>query len=142
MLARAHADAIDRRAPATPEWRVHDLLAHLSGVAADIVQGNLAGVATDPWTAKQVEARRDWTLEQLLGAWDEDGSAVDATIDGLPPGTFGQLLFDTWTHEQDLRGALGVPGVARRRRAPARGSGRWSRWNDATRRRPTRPWCW
>jgi len=109
-LARAHADEIDRRPPATPEWRIHDLLAHLSGVATDIVQGNLVGVGTDPWTAKQVEARRDWSLDRLLGAWDEDGAAVDAMIDGLAPGTFGQLLFDTWTHEQDLRGALEVPG--------------------------------
>ena len=30
--------------PATPEWTVHDVLAHLVGVAADIVSGNLDGV--------------------------------------------------------------------------------------------------
>jgi len=109
-LAQAHADEVDRRPPATPDWRIHDLLAHLTGVATDVVAGNLEGVGTDPWTAKQVELRRDWTLEELLAAWDEQGSALDAVIDSLPPGTFGQLLFDTWTHEQDLRGALATPG--------------------------------
>ena len=44
---------------------------HLSGICADIVTGNLDGVATDPWTAAQVEARRAWPVEQLLAEWDE-----------------------------------------------------------------------
>ena len=47
-------------APAAPEWRVRDLLAHLSGVCTDIVNGNLDGVTTDAWTAAQVAPRRDW----------------------------------------------------------------------------------
>ena len=40
---RAAARAI---APATPEWRVHDVLAHLVGVPADILAGRLDGVAS------------------------------------------------------------------------------------------------
>jgi uncharacterized protein (TIGR03083 family) len=121
-LAQAHADEVDRRPPATPDWRIHDLLAHLTGVATDVVAGNLEGVGTDPWTAQQVELRRDWTLDELLAAWDTEGTALDAVIDSLPPGTFGQLLFDTWTHEQDLRGALATPGA---RDSAAAGAWAW-----------------
>ncbi len=109
-LARARGGALDQPAAATPGWRVRDLLAHLSGVCADVVDGNLEGVGTDPWTARQVEQRRAWTAEELLDEWEVQGEAVDVLIDQAPLGLFGQLLFDAWTHEQDLRGALDQPG--------------------------------
>ena len=38
---------LERIAPATPLWTVHDVLAHLVGDVTDIVDGNLDGVATD-----------------------------------------------------------------------------------------------
>jgi Mycothiol maleylpyruvate isomerase N-terminal domain len=51
------ADLDDRSAAtpvsACPEWSVHDVIAHLAGVCADIMAGNVAGAATDPWTAAQ-----------------------------------------------------------------------------------------
>lgn len=109
-LARARQDALELTAPATPEWRVRDLLAHLGGVCDDVVHGNLAEVGTNPWTAVQVEKRRDWPIEVVLTDWEEHGRAVDALMDEAPPGLFGQLIFDAWTHEQDIRGALHAPG--------------------------------
>ncbi|MGH2760230.1 MAG: maleylpyruvate isomerase N-terminal domain-containing protein, partial [Actinomycetota bacterium] len=60
-------DAVLREpVPATPEWSMTDVIAHLAGILADIRAGNLEGVATDPWTAKQVEARRGRKIPQLL----------------------------------------------------------------------------
>ena len=109
-LARAHSETLGERVPAAPDWRARDVLAHLAGVSDDVVNGNLDGVGTDPWPAVQVEKRRAWDIETLLAAWERHGGAVDALIDATPPGTFGQLLFDAWTHEQDLRGAFEVPG--------------------------------
>jgi uncharacterized protein (TIGR03083 family) len=109
-VARAHLDDLECQAPATPAWRARDVLAHLAGVCDDVVNGNLAGVATDDWTAVQVDKRRPWEVDEVLTDWERHGVAVDALIDQAPPGTFGQLLFDAWTHEQDLRAALGVPG--------------------------------
>jgi uncharacterized protein (TIGR03083 family) len=103
---------LDSTPPATPGWRVRDLLAHLSGVCADIVNGNLDGVTTDPWTAAQVDTRRDWPTEQLLDEWEEQGSKVEGVIRGVPDlPDWNTFLFDAATHEQDLRGALGVPGA-------------------------------
>jgi uncharacterized protein (TIGR03083 family) len=109
-LARARLDDLEMTAPATPDWRVRDLLAHLGGVCDDVVHGNLDGVGTDPWTGAQVEKRREWGAEDVLADWEQHGPAVDTMIEGAPPGLFGQLLFDAWTHEQDVRGALGAPG--------------------------------
>lgn len=80
ILRSADTDALDASAPATPEWRVRDIGGHLSGICADIVTGNLDGVASDPWTAAQVEARRAWPVERLLTEWDEMGTRVEATI--------------------------------------------------------------
>jgi uncharacterized protein (TIGR03083 family) len=109
-LARARPDDLEATAPATPEWRVRDVLAHLGGVCDDVVHGNLAEVGTNPWTATQVEKRRDWTVDEILAEWEQHGGAVDELIDQAPPGLFGQLLFDAWTHEQDIRGGLRAPG--------------------------------
>jgi uncharacterized protein (TIGR03083 family) len=111
-LARdADEEELDRLAPAAPEWRVRDLLAHLSGITADINAGNLEGVATDAWTARQVDARRHWTVERLLDEWDTEASKVEAIMPTLPQVALGQMLFDAVTHEHDIRGALGRPGA-------------------------------
>src|SRR5215207_854592 len=97
-------------APATPEWTVHDLLAHLVGVTADIVSGNLDGVGTDAWAAAQVEARRGATGDDLLTEWTEHGPAVEEMA-GQFGRAAGQLVSDAVTHEHDVRGAFGAPGA-------------------------------
>jgi uncharacterized protein (TIGR03083 family) len=98
--------------PATPEWRIRDVLAHLSGVCADIVNGNLDGVTTDPWTAAQVDTRRDWPVDRLLEEWEEQGTKVEGVIRRVPHvPDWNTFLFDAATHEQDIRGALGLPGA-------------------------------
>ena len=103
--------ALEIVAPAAPEWRVRDLLAHLSGVCADVVNGNLDGVTTDAWTAAQVAPRRDWPVDRLLDEWEQEGTKVEAIIRGIPDlPDWNTFLFDAATHEQDIRGALGAPG--------------------------------
>jgi uncharacterized protein (TIGR03083 family) len=100
----------EQLAPATPEWRVKDVLAHLVGVNADVIAGNLDGAGTDPWTEAQVAARRDRSVADLLAEWDEVASTLIEIIPAIPEGPRGQLIFDAMTHEFDLRGALGRPG--------------------------------
>lgn len=97
-------------APATPEWRVHDVLAHVSGVNADIVSGTLDGVGTDAWTAVQVEIRRTWSVDDILLEWAEHGATVESIAPQLGPAV-GQWLFDACTHEHDIRHALDAPGA-------------------------------
>lgn len=97
-------------APATPTWTVKDLCAHLAGVLADIRDGNLEGVGTDPWTATQVEARRGRSLDEVLDEWQANAETVEPMMRELPPKGCAQLVSDAWTHEQDIRGALRMPG--------------------------------
>jgi uncharacterized protein (TIGR03083 family) len=110
LMVDAGDAAVETIAPATPEWTARELLAHLTGVATDIVQGSLEGVGTDAWTARQVEARRDRSVAELLAEWNEHGPVVESMADQL--GRAGaQLVTDASTHEHDIRGAIGRPGA-------------------------------
>lgn len=110
LVSAAGDDAVLKIAPATPDWTVKDNLAHLTGITADIVNGNLNGVGTDEWTAAQVGARRTRDLAELLAEWDTHASAVEAMVDQF--GRAGcQLVTDAATHEHDIRGAFDQPGA-------------------------------
>lgn len=110
-LARdAGPEALVAVAPATPEWRVRDVLAHLAGVNTDILTGTLDGVASDAWTATQVEARRDRPVGELLDEWATSAREVEANA-ALLGSAAGQWLTDACTHEHDVRQALGQPGA-------------------------------
>lgn len=109
-VLRSRSDPeLDAIAPATPEWRVRDIAAHLAGVCDDLTQGNMAGVATDEWTAAQVAKRADWAMERLIEYWDEHAIVVEGQMNAWGPG-IGQMVFDAFTHDQDIRGALDEPG--------------------------------
>jgi hypothetical protein len=110
LVRRADPAALDAVAPATPEWRVRDVLAHMAGVNTDILSGTLDGVASHAWTSAQVATRRDWSIEQMLAEWSESAAAVEANAPLLGPAV-GQWLLDACTHEHDVRQALGAPGA-------------------------------
>ena len=110
IVRQADPAALDALAPATPEWRVRDVLAHMVGVNTDILTGTLDGVASDAWTAAQVATRHDWPIEQMLEEWAESAGAVEANAPLLGPAV-GQWLYDACTHEHDVRQALGAPGA-------------------------------
>jgi uncharacterized protein (TIGR03083 family) len=101
----------DGPSPATPDWRVHDVLSHLVGVTDDVVNGRLEGVATNAWTAAQVAPRVDCTVDELLAEWEQHSPGFEAALDAAPPEVIGQAMFDAVTHEHDIRCALGAPGA-------------------------------
>jgi uncharacterized protein (TIGR03083 family) len=111
LVQGASAASLEQIAPATPEWRVRDVLAHLVGVSADVVAGRLDGVATDPWTAAQVDARRTTSIADMLDEWRETGPQFEAALTDLPDTIGGQAVTDAITHEQDIRHALDRPGA-------------------------------
>lgn len=110
LLGDVSEEEAGTRVPTCPEWTVHDVVAHLAGACTDILNGNIEGVATDPWTAAQVEARRDRPLREVLDEWNEAGPQVEAFADNFPGRAGEQWLTDQVTHEHDIRGALGRPG--------------------------------
>ena len=74
--------------PACPQWSVHDVVAHVTGLYADIVSGNLEGAGTDAWTGAQVERRRGVPIDELLAESDDVGPKLAAMLDDFP-GRYG-----------------------------------------------------
>lgn len=111
LVQNADTGALTAVAPATPAWRVCDVLAHMVGVTDDVSNGRLDGVASNAWTQNQVDQRVDCSVTALLAEWEATSPAFEAIMTGVPDAVSGQALFDAFTHEQDLRHALGVPGA-------------------------------
>jgi uncharacterized protein (TIGR03083 family) len=91
---------------ATPLWTVGDVYRHLAGVCSDILTGRLEARGTPEWTAVQVSSRADRPLAEVCAEWAETGPQLEQRIHetGFE---LARACFDVWTHEQDVRGALG-----------------------------------
>lgn len=109
VLALDPAD-LDRQVPACPQWSVHNLVSHFSGVAVDFVAGNLDGAPRPPWTAVQVQARQNLPVDAVLAEWAIAGPALEKLV---VSGTTSHPLVcnpyvDAAVHEADLHGAVGI----------------------------------
>lgn len=96
-----HPNALERAVPACPGWTVGDLLAHVVEIAeAAVIRhgGAVSGGA-------------------LLERWDELGAYLDPLLGSDPRGVI--LVMDAYTHELDLRAALGVEPPAGHAAEPA-----------------------
>jgi len=132
--------------PACPAWTVRDVLAHVTGVAADAAGGTYfsgaadawsdirLAAARDEWTAGQVQSRRDRPVEALLAEWAGWAATLEPILAGTAPalpGSPGWLVSapvaDLAVHLHDVRGALRQPGD---RDAPVTGLGLriYARW--------------
>jgi uncharacterized protein (TIGR03083 family) len=109
-LVRQHDPDGAAPVPTCPGWTVKDVLAHVSGVCADILGGRLEGVASDPWTARQVDERRDWPAEKVIEEWESSAPQVEEISRHFPGGADVQWMADLVTHEHDIRCALHEPG--------------------------------
>ena len=106
-LTQSLDDATLRRiVPACPEWTIKELVAHLTGVAADSLAANVNEMGRPNWTQAQVAARRDKSIDEIFDEWDSISAQIQATLDDLHPTLASALIGDLITHEHDLRGAL------------------------------------
>lgn len=95
--------------PATPLWTVQDVIAHVTGVASDIVAGRMDGAVSDAWTQRQVDERRGRSVDEIVEEWAEFGLLVESMLDDVGP-PMSATVMDVWMHEQDVYGALQTPG--------------------------------
>lgn len=92
--------------PGCPAWTVHDLLAHQAGSSTDLVSGNLDGVTSDPWTARQVDDRRTRTADELVSEWKANVEPVATRCDSI---SGPNPAWDVAVHLADLREGVGLP---------------------------------
>ena len=94
---------------ATPAWNVHDVIAHLSGLAEDAANDNMSGAPGEAWTAAQVERGRDRPIAQMLERWEGHATTLVAVLDSPEGVRSSATVVDVNAHEADLRHALGLP---------------------------------
>lgn len=96
--------------PTCPEWTVADACAHLAGIPASLVSGNVPGADAQPWVDADIERRRGRSVGSLLDEWaDVTPAFQQMMIAG--GGRLAGMVLDAVAHEHDLRHALGRPGA-------------------------------
>ena len=111
LAAGLTEDQLNLAVPATPGWSVHDVLAHLTGGAADVLAQRLDGAPGESWTARHVAERRDSGVGELLDEWEGASAAAEASLPQRFTGP--NLAADVICHEGDLREALDLPRTDR-----------------------------
>ena len=96
--------------PATPPWTVVDAYRHLAGVCANFLDGVMDGAGGPEWTAAQLHSRATHSLVEVCDEWAERGPLLETQMADAGP-AMGFLAFDVWTHEQDIRAAIGGRGT-------------------------------
>ncbi len=96
--------------PACPGWSVHDVVAHLTGVASDAISGKLGGVPSPEQTAAQVDERRGTPTTVVLREWERSASQFELVLSKAGPSLLPAAI-DVAVHEHDIRGALDLPGA-------------------------------
>lgn len=109
-LLGGRADISELMVPACPAWSIRQTVAHLAGVADDVVSLNMEAKAADSWTSGQVDRLGGNSLDELLDLWGQMVDPVTERLALVPEGSGCQLVFDALTHEHDIRGALSEPG--------------------------------
>jgi uncharacterized protein (TIGR03083 family) len=94
--------------PTCPGWRVRDVVAHLAAVVEDVLAGRLSGPPSEAETAVQVARYTGRPMTQTLAGWTAGGPQFEEIISAfrVPP-----AVIDVASHEQDIRGALAMPGA-------------------------------
>src|SRR5690242_12321252 len=93
--------------PATPGWTVHDVLAHVVGITADLNAAEFGSGDPDAWTAAQVDTRRDRTVDELAAEWDREADRFETGLRLFGYEIGSHYLGDLLQHVADVRHALG-----------------------------------
>ncbi|MGB8858942.1 MAG: maleylpyruvate isomerase family mycothiol-dependent enzyme [Ilumatobacteraceae bacterium] len=94
---------------ATPEWTVHDVIAHVTGIAVDATSGNMDGAPGDAWTAAQVARNAGRPVAEMLAEWAQTGPGLEGFLSTPAGEVASAAVMDVHAHEADLRLALGLP---------------------------------
>jgi uncharacterized protein (TIGR03083 family) len=123
-------DRLATNVPATPDWDVRDVVAHLTGVASIVANGGappelnllegvrnpVQGKMRDDMNDAEMDRRRGRPLDELVAEWDRLTTRLAPMVRGeeaFPqehPFLGHVIVTDIAVHAQDVRNALGRPG--------------------------------
>jgi uncharacterized protein (TIGR03083 family) len=94
--------------PACPGWAVRDVLAHLTAIPEDAIAGRLVGLPDEEFTADQVSRFAGVPVAEMLTRWAACAPQFEQVIQARE---IWPAVIDVASHEQDIRGALGLAGA-------------------------------
>lgn len=101
--------------PACPHWSIHDLIAHLAGLAVDFC-GDLSTVMGPGfWDHAEVDRReilprRKASTAEVFDEWMAVSPQFEKVVASVEVPLAGGIVGDFICHEHDIRGAIGRPG--------------------------------
>lgn len=98
--------------PATPAWRVRDVLAHVVGLAADLNAQRFPDahdVGGAAWALRQVASRSDTAIDDILAEWSREAPTFEEGLRLFGYEEGSHFVADLHAHHQDIRGAIGLP---------------------------------
>lgn len=101
-------DELATTVPLTPGWTIAQVVAHLSGLNADVIGGAVEGLGTDERTSAQVSTRADMTVNEICDEWQAYDEAMAKTTADVPL-LERRLAADLVIHLQDVQHGLGLP---------------------------------
>jgi uncharacterized protein (TIGR03083 family) len=111
LLRPLPAAALQTAVPATPAWSVHDVVAHLTGITADLNALRFDVATPEDWTARQVGERRGSSLAELEDEWEREAPRFEEGLELLGYELGSHYVGDLLQHSQDVREALGEAPV-------------------------------
>ena len=110
------AGLTDRRlrmvVPATPDWRVRDVLAHVVGLTADLNAQrfpDVDDVGGAAWGRRQVAGRRNLAIDEIFAEWSREAPVFEEGLRLFGYELGSHFVADLHAHHQDMRGAVGSP---------------------------------
>jgi hypothetical protein len=84
-LSAARADVAELTVPACPAWTIRQTVAHLAGLAQDIVSLNMENKGAGSWTQAQVDRLDGHGIDELLDLWGQVIDPVTTMLALAPP---------------------------------------------------------
>jgi uncharacterized protein (TIGR03083 family) len=108
LVSGLDESALAARVPACPRWLVQDVVAHLAAIVEDALAGRLTGPPSEEETAVQVARYRGRPIAETLTGWAAGAPQFEEIIRAFD---VPEAVVDVASHEQDIRGALNLPGA-------------------------------
>ena len=105
-------EQFDTVVPATPAWRVRDVLSHVVGLAADLNAQRFPDaddVGGAAWALRQVASRGDTAIDDILAEWSREAPTFEEGLRVFGYEEGSHFVADLHAHHQDIRGAIGLP---------------------------------
>jgi Mycothiol maleylpyruvate isomerase N-terminal domain len=97
--------------PATPDWSVRDVLAHVVGLTADLNAQRFPDredIGGTLWGARQVASRRTTPIADIITEWTREAPEFEEGLRLFGYDEGCHFVADLHAHHQDVRSALGL----------------------------------